>query len=149
MTAPRIRVAAYITRHRTLPELLVFGHVGVPEAGTQVPAGGVESGEALQDAVLRETVEETGLRTATLLGPLAVEDRPHPDTGLPRRTTFFHLTVPPDTPDAWRHRVAGGGEDEGMQFDCRFVPLPLDAPLADDQDIWLARIDPVYGRDCS
>lgn len=46
MTRPRIRVAAYVIRHRAVPELLVFDHVGMPEAGTQVPAGGVKSGEA-------------------------------------------------------------------------------------------------------
>ena len=141
MTRPRVRVAAYVIRHRTVPELLVFDHVGTPEAGTQVPAGGVDAGEGLEVAVLREVAEETGLLTATVIRQIAVEDRPHPVTGQPRRTTFFHLQAPADTPDAWEHHVHGDGEDAGLTFACRFVPLPLKQPLADDQDSWVGHID--------
>ncbi|GGX69697.1 hypothetical protein GCM10010358_25250 [Streptomyces minutiscleroticus] len=141
-TRPRVRVAAYVIRHRAVPELLVFDHVGVPEAGTQVPAGGVKPGEGLEEAVLREVAEETGLLTATVVRPIAVEDKPHPDTGQPRRTGFFHLQAPADTSDEWEHHVHGDGEDGGLTFACRFLPLPLRQPLADDQDAWLGRIDP-------
>ncbi|MGI5473077.1 NUDIX hydrolase [Streptomyces sp. CA-132043] len=138
---PRVRVAAYVIRHRDLPELLVFDHVDAPGAGTQVPAGGVRPGEALEDAVLREVREETGLLTATVMGQVTVEDKPHPDTGQPRRTTFFRLAAPAESPDAWIHRVEGQDSDAGMVFSCRFLPLPLTTPLADDQDAWLGRID--------
>lgn len=62
MATPRIRVAAYVVRHRAVAELLVFDHVGLPEAGTQVPAGGVLPGEEPDDAVVREVTEGTGLR---------------------------------------------------------------------------------------
>ncbi|MGW0083080.1 NUDIX hydrolase [Streptomyces sp. NPDC003393] len=142
MARPRVRVAAYVIRHRGVPELLVFDHVGLPEAGTQVPAGGVEPGEGPQDAVLREVAEETGLLTATVIRQITVEDKPHPATGQPRRTGFFHLQAPADTPDAWEHHVDGRGDDAGLTFACRFLPLPLKRPLADDQDAWLGRIDP-------
>jgi hypothetical protein len=40
--------------------LLVFRHVDVPEAGTQVPAGTIKANEHPEQAVLREAVEETG-----------------------------------------------------------------------------------------
>lgn len=43
MTRPRIRVAAYVIRNRAVPEVLVFDLIGMPEAGTQVPAGGVRA----------------------------------------------------------------------------------------------------------
>ncbi|MFD7205755.1 NUDIX domain-containing protein [Streptomyces sp. NPDC059893] len=142
MTRPRIRVAAYVIRHRAVPELLVFDHVGMPDAGTQVPAGGVRSGEGLERAALRETAEETGLLTATVVRQIAVEDKPHPDTGQPRRTSFFYLQALMDTPDAWEHRVLGDGDDAGLTFACWFLPLPLKQPLADDQDAWLGAIDP-------
>lgn len=142
MTRPRIRVAAYVIRHRAVPELLVFDHIGMPEAGTQVPAGGVKSGEGLEEAVLREVTEETGLLTATVVGQIAVEDKPHPDTGQPRRTGFFHLQAPADTANEWEHHVHGNGDDAGLTFTCRFLSLPLKQPLADDQDAWLGRIDP-------
>jgi 8-oxo-dGTP pyrophosphatase MutT (NUDIX family) len=59
---PRVRVAAYVIRHsQSEPQLLVFDHIGIPDAGTQIPAGGVRPGETLHDAVLREVAEETGL----------------------------------------------------------------------------------------
>lgn len=142
MTRPRIRVAAYVIRHRRVPELLVFDHVGMSQAGTQVPAGGIHPGEELPQAVLREVAEETGLRTASVVGRITVEDKPHPDTRRPRRTTYFHLQAPPTTADAWNHTVRGDGDDLGLTFACRFLPLPLERPLADDQDLWLGHIDP-------
>ncbi|MER5624336.1 NUDIX domain-containing protein [Streptosporangium sp. NPDC002544] len=141
MFRPRIRVAAYIIRYRSAPELLVFDHVGMPEAGTQVPAGGVRPDESLQQAVLREVTEETGLTGLSVIGPIAVDNRPRADNGQPRRTTFFQLTAHPDSADAWQHHVRGDGEDAGLEFACRFVPLPLVERLADAQDAWLSRID--------
>ncbi|MEW2071159.1 NUDIX domain-containing protein [Streptomyces sp. NPDC007346] len=142
MTPPRIRVAAYVIRRHPSPALLVFDHVDAPEAGTQVPAGGVGPGEERARAVLREVAEETGLTGSTVVRQLAVEDRPHPVTGQPRRTTFFLLDAPPDAPEAWEHRVHGDGVDAGMRFACRFAPLPLAQPLADGQDAWLGHVDP-------
>ena len=142
MTRPRIRVAAYVVRHRSGPELLVFDHIGMPQAGTQVPAGGVRPGEELHQAVLREVAEETGLRTASVVRRIAVEEKPHPVTHRPRRTTYFHLQAPATTADTWNHTVFGDGDDTGLTFTCRFVPLPITRPLADHQDAWLGRIDP-------
>lgn len=84
----------------------------------------MEPGEALADAVLREVAEETGLTAVTLGAALAVQQRPHPHTGQPRVTVFFHARNT-DPRDAWTHTVAGpdGDEDHGLVFRCRFVPL--------------------------
>lgn len=71
---------------------------------------------------------------------IAVEDRPHPRTRQPRRTTFFLLRAPADTPDAWHHRVRGDGADAGLVFACRSEPLPLRQPLAGAQDTWLGHV---------
>ncbi|MFC9606308.1 NUDIX domain-containing protein [Streptomyces niveus] len=142
MTRPRIRVAAYVIRNRAVPEVLVFDHIGMPETGTQVPAGGVKTGEELEVAVLREVAEETGLRAATVVRQIAVGNKPHPDTGEPRRTTFFFLQTSTETPDAWDHHVHGDGDDAGLTFACRFLPLPLRQSVADDQDAWLGHLDP-------
>ena len=139
---PRIRVAAYVIRPRPRPELLIFAHVDVPEAGQQVPAGGVHADEDLPTAVLREVKEETGLTGITIVRALTTEDKPHPTTGQPRRTTYFHLLAPTDTADDWIHRVEGTGSDTGMTFACHFQPLSLPHPLADQQDAWLGLIDP-------
>lgn len=140
---PRIRVAAYVIRQAVSgPELLVFDHVGLPEAGTQVPAGGVRPGETLADAAIREVAEETGVTGVKMVAELGVSGRPHPDTGLPRRTTYFHLEVEDGPVHGWEHRVATRGEDDGLLFACWFAPLPLWDRLADHQDEFLGRIDP-------
>lgn len=142
MSRTRLRVAAYVIRDGSFPELLVFDHVGMPQAGTQVPAGGVRAGEDLESAVLREVAEETGLLAVAVVRKIAVEDKPHPDTGQPRRTSFFHLRAQADVPDAWQHHVQGDGDDSSLTFACRFLPLPMKRPLADDQDTWLGRHRP-------
>ncbi|MFD2474756.1 NUDIX domain-containing protein [Amycolatopsis silviterrae] len=75
--------------------------------------------EDLPTAVLREFTEETGLTSATVVGALTAEDQPHPETGQPRHTTYFHLLAPDDTSDEWMHRVEETGSDIGMIFVCR------------------------------
>ncbi|MFB8120049.1 NUDIX domain-containing protein [Streptomyces sp. NPDC055962] len=111
----------------------------MPEAGTQVPAGGGGPGEEPASAVLREVAEEAGLATATVTVRIAVDGRPHPHSRQPRLTTFFLLQAPADTPGAWQHRVRGTGEDDALVFECRFPPLPPHRPLADGQDAWPGR----------
>ncbi|MHB9757026.1 NUDIX domain-containing protein [Streptomyces sp. BYX5S] len=120
----RVRTAAYVTRDAPGGrELLVFDHRDQPDAGTQVPAGGVGPGEPLTEAALREITEETGA-AVTLGAALAVQQRPHPHTGEPRVTVFFHARTT-DSRDAWTHTVTGGegDADRGMVFRCFFVPL--------------------------
>src|SRR5215475_8041730 len=64
------KVTAFITRDdRGQRELLVFRH---PYAGIQLPAGTVEMGESYEEAVLRETREETGLTEVALISHLGV-----------------------------------------------------------------------------
>lgn len=137
MELGRVRVAAYITRRAADGwELLVFDHRDFPEAGTQVPAGGVEPGELLTHAAMREIAEETGTSGVTLGTAIAVQQRPHSETGQPRVTVFFHAQTA-EAGDSWTHTVASpdGDGDSGMIFCCYFIPLP-DAVglLADGQD---------------
>jgi 8-oxo-dGTP pyrophosphatase MutT (NUDIX family) len=129
---PRLRVACYVTRERAdRVELLVFGHVGAAEAGTQVPAGGIDTGETYAEAAIREVREETGLTKVELVGRLGESNRPHPETGETRLTTYVHLRALDPTPDRWIHVVTGAGVDAAMRFECRWEPLPV--TLADDQ----------------
>lgn len=116
----------------------------MPEAGTQIPAGGIVAGETAEGAVVRELAEEAGLIGVAVRARLHTEDKPHPVTGQPRSTTFFVLDAPSDVPDAWSHPVSGRGADAGLSFHCRFVGLPLQVPLADGQDTWLGLVDPAF-----
>jgi ADP-ribose pyrophosphatase YjhB (NUDIX family) len=113
----RTRVVAYVTRGR---ELLVFDHGGT----TQVPAGRVDHDETLEEGLVREVEEETGVagvrivrkladgtEFARLYGPWAHESH------------AFHAVTDAETPDSWKHDVTGTGMDAGMQMPCRWVSL--------------------------
>ena len=141
MQTVRVRVAVYVTRDGAAgPELLVFDHRDHPAAGTQVPAGGVAPGEDPAAAALREVAEETGLADVVLGRRLGVQRSPHPATGRPRETTFWHATTGERRP-GWRHAVDGAGDDAGLVFDCSFVPLSTAAGrLTDGQDEFLGAL---------
>src|SRR4029453_11132862 len=71
----RKRVVAYVTReHDGRHELLVFDHRSMPEVPTQVPAGRIDAHESLEEGVLREVEEETGLTGIRIIGELADAD---------------------------------------------------------------------------
>lgn len=116
----RQRVLVYVERG---DGLLVFDHRDHPDAGTQVPAGGVCEGESLADAARREVLEETGVTLAgdfTFLGT-----HEHLDgLGEPALTHFFRAEAPEGLPESWRHTVGGEGGDTGLVFDCRFEAAP-------------------------
>ncbi len=78
MTATyRVRAAAYVIRGESgAQEVLVFDHVHYPEAGTQVPGGGVDPGETLDEATRREVLEETGLLVTGPLTAIGVAPTP-------------------------------------------------------------------------
>jgi ADP-ribose pyrophosphatase YjhB (NUDIX family) len=89
-------------------ELLVFGHAGLPQAGTQLPAGGVEAGERPEQAAVRELYEESALQ---LPGPRFLVSCRW-EARLPGRLTCqvchaYAFTAPPGLPDAWSHPADG------------------------------------------
>lgn len=93
---------AYITWTN---RLLVFTHVGIPEAGVQVPAGTIRPGEAPSDAVVREAVEETGwkhYRKVEALGCALFDCRLFGKAELHERH-FFHLQAEGTPPLRFRH----------------------------------------------
>ena len=96
---PRDRVVAYITRE---DRLLVFRHTMYPEAGVQTPAGHPEAGESLDNAVMREAEEETGLaglRMERYLGSRTYDFTER--GGGPERRHFYHLSYAGDSPERW------------------------------------------------
>jgi ADP-ribose pyrophosphatase YjhB (NUDIX family) len=133
------RVLAYVTRERDgRKELLVFDHRDQPGAGTQVPAGRLEPDEDVETGLLRELEEEAGLANVRVLrkfGTFAPHELPHG-----RRYTNHAFEVEaPDARDAWEHVVSGKGDDAGLVFLYRWVPLEP------TPELW-AGSDPVLGR---
>jgi 8-oxo-dGTP diphosphatase len=117
----RTRVLAYITRNRS--EILVFKHDALyPDAGVQVPGGGLEPNETLEVGVMREVLEETGLKLTGTPVFLGARVRQSSQYG-PQFEHYFWLEADPNTPDAWTHNVSAGELDNGMKFHHEFVPI--------------------------
>jgi 8-oxo-dGTP diphosphatase len=117
----RIRVLAYITRNRS--EILVFKHdASYPDAGVQVPGGGLEPNETLELGIMREILEETGLKLTGTPVFLGARVRQSSQYG-PQFEHYFWLEAEPSTPDAWTHNVSAGELDNGMKFHHEFVPI--------------------------
>lgn len=158
----RRRVACYVTRTaESGRELLVFDHVDDPPddpSGVQIPAGGMLPFEGIEDAALRETEEETGLTGHTFVAQLGGQERGMNDSGGPSMTTYVHLQAPDGGPDSWTHTVttavtadsstpesSAEHADAGMQFACRWEPLPLTVELAGDQAEFLDALLDIEG----
>lgn len=70
------KVTAFITRRRGAGlDMLVFQH---PNAGIQIPAGTMEESETPEQAVLRETREETGLENVRVHAYIGFLDEARP-----------------------------------------------------------------------
>jgi 8-oxo-dGTP diphosphatase len=121
------KVFAYITNQN---RLLVFSHPNFPEAGTQVPAGTVEQDEKLQNAVLREAYEETGLVGLKLIGYLGscTYDMSPWGGHSAQQRHFFHLEIDRETPDLWQYHETSGGKQEPILFELFWVQLPDGVP---------------------
>jgi len=105
--------------------LAVFAHPD-PDSGVQVPGGGVEAGETLAEAVLREVREESGLETEVVahLGE-ATRHAWFPDSGeVDGVRHYFHLRPLGPVAETWtwteHHSSDGGGPYE---FTYRWLPL--------------------------
>lgn len=113
------KVWLYIVRVRDAqPELLVFEHTHV-DAGIQIPAGTVEPDEDFAAAAQRELFEESGIQSVWVV-PFG--DLQRVWNGESIHAHWFCGRAPEDAPDEWRHRVTGGGEDNGMTFRCYWLP---------------------------
>ena len=117
----RQRVLAYVTREREgRTELLVFDHPDA-DGGTQVPAGRVDPGETLEEGLLRELHEESGLEDVEVVRELRilgdwVNASPYEDHA-------FELRLRGHAPETWQHVVDGAGDDVGMIFRYRWIPV--------------------------
>jgi 8-oxo-dGTP diphosphatase len=138
----RRRVVAYVTRERDgVTELLTIEHRDYPEAELQVPAGRLEHGESLEEGLLRELAEETGLERVRIVGELLDFEATYKNFC---ENHAFHVVPEAETLDTWEHQIHGDGADSGLVYVCRWVPLKPDLPLWNEGDPMLAKL-PIKG----
>lgn len=119
----RKRVVAYVTRDR---KLLVFEHAGT----TQLPAGRIDAHESLEEGLVREVGEETGLTEVQVVTELVDAEEFARLFGPGAHESYaFHAITDADTPEAWNHAITGTGTDAGMVYPCRWVSLDECPPL--------------------
>jgi ADP-ribose pyrophosphatase YjhB (NUDIX family) len=95
VSEPRIRVAALIRRGDSV---LLCNHTKHGRSYWLPPGGGVEEGESLHEALLRELDEECSLQSVTLEGPIAIADSISPADQRPRKHVV-HLLFAGVVPD--------------------------------------------------
>lgn len=136
------RATAFVTDPGS--RILVFDHVGEPEAGTQVPAGGIGPGEAAVDAVRRELAEESGIVDAAVVRKLGeawrYADHGRVPVGLEEQVQHvFHLHLDaPTVADTWEWDECGDGDVPLHRFAFRWVDLEVAAAeLWPIQAMWI------------
>jgi 8-oxo-dGTP pyrophosphatase MutT (NUDIX family) len=102
----------------------------------QVPAGSVEPGEDLVEAVRREVLEETGLAETQVVRHLGRDEA----FGCERH--FFHLLGGASAAERWVHweRHRSDGEAEPIAFELFWWDLASAPPLAARQDAFLGAL---------
>jgi len=134
------RVVAYITAG---DYLLVFTHLDYPEAGIQVPGGHPESNESMEEAVIRESIEETGLKDLEFLEYLGFIDLDLRAKGIGlERRHFYHLRYDGTLIEPWIHyeMEPSDGTPVPVRFMFRWVSLCEDIKLDWDHDAYLYKL---------
>ncbi|MBY0597874.1 NUDIX hydrolase [Bacillus bingmayongensis] len=139
------KVYAYITREKEgVTQLLVFTHRDMPEAGIQVPGGTVDEGEKLEPAVLREVLQESGIRHLCIerfIDDYIIYVKEKQEY---QKRHFFHISLLTDVKDMWEHIVSAGEEDEGLTFCYEWVDIAKCPVLAGNQGEFVHLLEDVY-----
>jgi 8-oxo-dGTP diphosphatase len=116
VSEPRIRVAAMIRRGDTV---LLCNHTKQGRSYWLLPGGGVEEGESLHEALLRELDEECSLKSVTLEGPIAIAESISPAGQRPRKHVV-HLLFAGSVADG---QFAGITSEDATIRGHRLVPI--------------------------
>src|SRR5215510_14700926 len=96
------KVCPVVFRDPSMRQILAFEH---PLEGAQLVKGGIERGESLRAAALRELEEESGITDAGIAGDLGTWD-----SGYHGHVWSLQLcTVPRRLPESWTHHCADDG----------------------------------------
>jgi 8-oxo-dGTP pyrophosphatase MutT (NUDIX family) len=139
------RATAYVTDPKG--RVLVFDHIDIPEAGTQVPAGGIHDGETAEDAAFRELAEESGIESAVLVRKLGeswyVAQPGNVPAGLEEQIQHaFHFSLlEPAAAEEWEWDERSGGDVVEHRFALRWVSLEDAAELLwPAQAMWIEAV---------
>ncbi|OUM01264.1 NUDIX hydrolase [Variovorax sp. JS1663] len=141
--SPVLKACACLVDDRD--RLLVFFHPG--DGGMQLPKGTIEPGEAPEDAVRRELLEESGIAYEGVLQPLGTLERECEagiEGNVERHAQLWHLFLmraQGPLPEQFEHVAMGSPEEDGLVF--RFVWLAADAPLDGFTPPYVRAIDKV------
>ena len=103
------KVFAYVIRiNADTVDLLVFD--SLEEPGYEVPKGGVEAGESLEEALHQEVYEESGLNGLRVIQELRKTE------WCEQEQYFFLAEAPSDVADAFEYQVTGEGIDTGFWY---------------------------------
>ena len=139
MEAARIRCAGGIVRDDR-DRLLLVRRGQEPERGRwSVPGGRVEPGETGEEAVVREVLEETGLRVV-VTGVAGYVERPAPRGGT-YEIEDYYARVEPGTDPRQLH-AASDAEDVGWFPVHRLEELDLTSGLREALQEWGVLPDP-------
>ena len=143
------KVVAYVTQR---DKLLVFSHPLYPEAGIQAPAGTIEKDESPDEAVIRESREETGLHELETRSFLGVREHDLSRYGIAEvhQRYFFHLECRQETPTTWRHyeNDPSDGSPAPIEFEFFWVKFPDEVPeLSGGQGALLSKLAAISHQD--
>jgi 8-oxo-dGTP pyrophosphatase MutT (NUDIX family) len=114
------KVCPVVFRDSSMSQILAFEH---PQAGVQLVKGGIEPGESVRAAALRELEEEAGISNTGIaqdLGTWNSEDNGHV-------WSLQLCTFTPALPESWTHHCADDGGHELKFFWHDVARAPDDA----------------------
>jgi SAM-dependent methyltransferase len=125
--AVRKAVACVVRERPDVRELLVFTH---PNGSVQLPKGSIDPDEHPRRAVFRELLEESGVSAVEVQADLGEMRRFLPagalGTGPLEQQSWHPFLLAPTgpLPDRWCHAASGSPEEERLEFEYHWLPLP-------------------------